>query len=498
MAFDPYDPKNNPTLKGGSNQEKEPNEKDINKNLYTGIDETDIELPDAEDNNEVSGATAFAAGLASGVIKVGEGVVSLGAELIDLGVDTNTAASVEQFFDDLNPFEEIAEERAIGRLTEAFVQIAVPGGAGAKAATLAAKALKAKRAGKYLNFKGKNLKKGTAKAKQLNDLSGKQRFAAVVAGGAAGETLVADVEKIGTFGDLFEAGPTELDREISEDPAEDASRKLANRLKFGSESILLTPFVYGVGAGAKALAKRGKELAYSSSKIERGLDKLGSVFRFRGTKPEEIAKSKQTQKARQMRDTNFSEEMVARIDTEVDKVFPEFRKFFNASSVEERKSFLKLLDNALFEGDLKAGLDSNLTKQIQKTVTKRLGKKEGLEVSENLVRVLNKTRTEFNDLLEITASGPGGKVDLPTGVTRDLRKIMGNRVKNYIGNTFEIFEDAEAGFFSKYKPTQDSINNVKALFKRYAAKNKNPITDLEAEGMVNDIIKQVRKMDPIF
>ncbi|MDB9910536.1 hypothetical protein OAC88_00155 [Flavobacteriaceae bacterium] len=496
MAFDPYDPKNNPTLKGGSNQEKEPNEKDINKNLYTGIDETDIQLPDAEDNNEVSGATAFAAGLASGVIKVGEGVVSLGAELIDLGVDTDTAASVEQFFDDLNPFEEIAEQRAVGRLTEAFVQIAVPGGAGAKAATMAAKALKAKRAGKYLNFKGKNLKKGTAKAKQLNDLSGKQRFAAVVAGGAAGETLVADVEKIGTFGDLFEAGPTELDREISEDSAEDASRKLANRLKFGSESILLTPFVYGVGAGAKALAKRGKELAYSSSKIERGLDKLGSVFRFRGTKPEEIAKSKQTQKARQMRDTNFSEEMVSRIDTEVDKVFPEFRKFFNASSVEERKSFLKLLDNALFEGDLKASLDSNLTKQIQKTVTKRLGKNEGLEVSENLVRVLNKTRTEFNNLLEITASGPGGKVDLPTGVTRDLRKIMGNRVKNYIGNTFEIFEDAEAGFFSKYKPTQSSINSAKSLFKRYAAKNKNPITDLEAEGMVNDIIKQVRKMDP--
>ena len=50
--------------------------------------------------------------------------------------------------------------------------------------------------------------------------------------------------------------------------------------------------------------------------------------------------------------------------------------------------------------------------------------------------------------------------------------------------------------FSKYKPTRKSIDNVKDLFKRYAAKNKNPITDLEAEGMVNDIIKQVRKVDP--
>jgi len=483
------------TLANKNKQKKitEQNKQDLVK---AGIDETDIELPEAEDNNEVSGATAFAAGLASGAIKVGEGVVSLGAELIDLGGDTNTAAAVEQFFDDLNPFEEIAEQRAVGRLTEALIQIGVPGGAGAKAATMAARALKAKRAGKYVNFKGKNLKKGTAKVKQLNDLSGKQRFAAIVAGGAAGETLVADVEKIGTFGDLFEGGPTELDRDISEDPAEDATRKLANRLKFGSESILLTPFVYGVGAGAKTLAKRGKELAYSSSKIERGLDKLASVFRFRGTKPGEIAASKQTQKARQMRDTNFSEELVARIDTEVDKVFPEFRKFFNASSVAERKEFLKVLDNTLFEGDLTAPIDSNLKNQLRKIVTKRMGAQKGNPVADNILEVLTKTRKEFNDLLEITAAGPGAKVDLPTGVTRDLRKIMGNRVKNYIGNTFEIFEDAEAGFFSKYKPTQDSIDNAKALFMRYAAKNKNPITELEAEGMVNDIIKQVRKMDP--
>jgi hypothetical protein len=465
---------------------------DVNKLDYG---ETTL-TPDAEDNNEVSGATAFVAGLASGLIKVPEGVVSLGAELIDLGAGTDTAASVEQFFDKINPFEEVAEQRAIGRLTEAFVQIGVPGAAGAKLATkLATKALKAKRAGKYANFKAANTKKGIQKAEQLNKLSGTQRFGAIVVGGAAGETLVADVEKIGTFGDLFEGGPTELDRDVEVDASDDASRKLLNRIKFGSESLLLTPFVYGVGAGAKTLAKRGKELAYSSSKIEKGLDKLASVFRFRGTKPEEVALAKQTQKARQMRDTNFSEEMVARIDKDVNKVFPEFRKFFNASSVEERKNFLKLLDDTLFEGDLKAPLDSNFATQVTKTIMKRLGK-EGNVVSDSILSTLNKTREEFNKLLEITASGPGAKVDLPTGVTRDLRKIMGNRVKNYIGNTFEIFEDAEAGFFSKYKPTKDSVDQTKKLFMRYAAKNNNPITDLEAEGIVNDIIKQVRKMDP--
>ena len=475
-------------------QNQQKNLEDVNKSY--GIDTEDV-VPEAEENNEVSGATAFAAGLGSGVIKTVEGVVSLGAELIDLGADTNLAADVELFFDKINPLEEIAEQRAVGRLTEALIQIGIPGGAGAKlATTLASKAIRAKKAGKYVNFKSVNFQKGIKKTKDLNKLSGTQRFSAIVAGGAAGETLVADVENIGTFGDLFQGGPTELDRDVRSDPSEDAARKLANRLRFGSESILLTPFVYGVGAGAKTLAKRGKELAYSNSQIEKGLDKLASAFRFRGAKPQEVAAAKQLQKARGMRDTNFAEEQVARIDKEVDKVFPEFRKVFNASTADERKNFLKILDNALFVDDLTKPLNPNIVKDIKKTVNKRLGAVKGNEISNNILTALTKTRGEFNKLLEITAQGPGAKADLPVGVTKDLRKIMGNRVKNYIGNTFEIFENAEAGFFSRFKPTQEATDRVKKIFMRYAAKNKNPITELEAEGMVNDIIKGVRKMNP--
>ena len=73
---------------------------------------------------------------------------------------------------------------------------------------------------------------------------------------------------------------------------------------------------------------------------------------------------------------------------------------------------------------------------------------------------------------------------------------MGNKVKNYIGNTFEIFENTDAGFFQKYKPTKGAVDRVFAkIFMRYA-KNDNPITMPEAESMVNDIISQVRKMDP--
>ncbi|BCV03048.1 MAG: hypothetical protein CM15mV60_200 [uncultured marine virus] len=53
---------------------------------------------------------------------------------------------------------------------------------------------------------------------------------------------------------MFEGGPTQLDREEGFG-REDAARKLANRLKFGSESLLITPFVYGAGKSAKLLHK---------------------------------------------------------------------------------------------------------------------------------------------------------------------------------------------------------------------------------------------------
>tara|TARA_Y100001972_G_scaffold28385_1_gene34904 strand:- start:383 stop:721 length:339 start_codon:yes stop_codon:yes gene_type:complete len=86
----------------------------------------------AEQNNEASWYTSGLAGIVSGGIKVVEGAFSLGAELVDLGLDTNTAAQVEMFFDKINPLEEIAEKNGVGKLTQALVQIGVPGGAGFK------------------------------------------------------------------------------------------------------------------------------------------------------------------------------------------------------------------------------------------------------------------------------------------------------------------------------------------------------------------------------
>jgi len=448
--------------------------------------------PEAENNQKLSNIESSMAGIASGMLKVPEGIVSLGAELIDLGFDTNTAADIEMFFEKLNPFEAAAEERAIGRLTEALVQLGVPGTVGAKAATkIATKALNAKKSGNLLNAASPSVKSGLNQAKKLNQLSGKQKFGAIVIGGAAGETLVSDVERIGTFGDLFEAGPTKLDR-FETEGSEDASRKLLNRLKFGTESIAITPFVYGAGKTIGALAKQGKHLAYSNSAIERAVDKFASVFRFRGSKPVEQALARETESTRKMADLNFAMEQVKRIDKEVDTIFPETKKFFFQANKKERKEFLKVLDDALFSGPLTKGLDENLRMKIVDIMSKAGAKPEGIKT---VMTGLERSRDYFVNLIE-QASGTPGIVDIPPNLTGELSKLLGNRVRSSISNTFEIFDNPNAGFLQSYKPTRDSVEKVKQIFMRYAARSGQPITPEMAEGYVNDIIRSVSKMDP--
>ncbi len=295
--------------------------------------------PEAENNQKLSNIESALVGTASGLLKVPEGIISLGAELIDVGLDTNTAAKVEQFFDDLNPFEEMAQERAVGKLTEALVSIGIPGAAGAKFATkLASKYLTARKAGTVVNNSAENVRKGIKTAEQLNKLTGRQKFGAIVVGGAMGETLVTDTEQIGTFGDMFEAGPTQQEEVKGLEGREAGLKNLLNRTKFGSESLLVTPFVYGAGKFAVTLAKGGRDLAYSNSAIEKALDKFGSVFRFRGQKPVQQALAKETEQATKMADTNLAMENVTRIDREMNKIFPETKRFFYSVNQKERKS----------------------------------------------------------------------------------------------------------------------------------------------------------------
>mgnify|MGYP003673787895 CR=1 FL=1 len=460
-----------------------------------------IPFNSAEENNETSWYTAFGAGLVSGLIKVPEGIVSLGAELIDLGADTNTVASVEQFFDKINPFEEVAEERTIGKLSEALVQIGVPGSAGFKAASnLASKAIKAKQAGAYAKW-GKNSRKALQEVEKLNKKAGSRKFIAGVMGGATGEAFVADADKIGSFGDLF-GGPTSLDREESIG-SDEASRRLLNRIKFGTESLLVTPAIYGVGKAAKGLAQRGKELAYSDSAFDRWVNKfIGAPFRPRGDLPQEVFNSEMVRQGLKAGDTEEAKQIVNTITKEVDSVFPEMQSTLNKSTKKERDTFLIKLNDALFEGDISKAINP---KAIDDIVEQMDNVKLNPEARQRIVGGVNRARNEFTNLIGILNKyNPNNKEKIKSGV-KNLQSILKDRISGWVGSTYRAFEPSTGilKVFQRYKPTDEAYNNAISLFRRYLSKTdpkrpKDTALDLDqttdyyeqAKMMVDDILEQ--------
>ena len=458
---------------------------------------------DAEDNHEVSQIEAALAGVVSGALKIPEGFVSLGAELMDaFDLTENAAAKVEQVFDTINPFEEIAEQRAAGKITEALVSIGVPAAAGAKIASkLATKALKARKAGTYVNLKGKNVRKGMEKVYKLNDGARVQRFGAAVLGGAAGETLVADVEQIGTIGDALSFGPTQLevdtsvdyDDELPEDSQKDAVRKLLNRVKFGADSVMYFPFIYGGAKIVGKVATYGKELALSSSKINKKVDKLASAVRPTSDKPTAMFLAKNVEAAGKAADTNFAIEQVKRIDKEVGKMFPTIKSFFNGSgktNAIKKEEFYKDLKELMFEGNLSDKIGKTATyKKIQKQMTNSgLNSKSQKVVFDSIYN----SRQKFVSLLETIQEGSTAGVTL-TKDMRDVAGLMGDRVKLMLGSTYKIFQNPVVDNLSSFKPVKEKVDKVKEILKRHALRNGRELTEDQLDYRINEILTNVTK-----
>jgi hypothetical protein len=213
------------------------------------------------------------AGVATGLWNIPKGFVSLGAEIFDIVGDTNTAKDVEEWFDNVNPFDDEAEARTIGKITTALASIgplAIKGAQlGTRAALLARNALKAKEAGRYVNL-----------AKIGQKIMG-PTTGAIVGSGVG--------EDIGTFADITKGTSLEpfaitmMDRETKEGRSE-AFRRLKNRLKFGTEGALFNLALVGAGKGIQQLRKPSETglLEYADNSLKRKLQKYG-LF---GLKPE--------------------------------------------------------------------------------------------------------------------------------------------------------------------------------------------------------------------
>jgi hypothetical protein len=328
--------------------------------LFPGVDTTPQDKKTAKLFGKelgVSSLGSFFAGIGSGFFKIPEGLFSFGANLIDLGVGTDTAAEVEEFFAKINPFDEYAEASTAGKISEVLTNIAVPVGYAAKiASTLTKGALAAKKSGKYFKLLDddgvpilETVRKGqkATDPRRLAQLNRKgqsvQLGATALTAGAAESIFVADPEELGTFGDLFGGGPTAMDRGDDYDP----ERELFNRLKLGIEGTAFTGILSTAGAGIKQLADSSKAGRVAKTKIGRALDYVSQRLRPRSGKNPQYYTSEMGYKGNLASDLNSAENIAFSLDKQVDALYPTLQRWFTSTTDASRAAVAKQLNKTL-------------------------------------------------------------------------------------------------------------------------------------------------------
>src|SRR6056300_1409596 len=440
-------------------------------------------------NNKVGTLESMLSGVASGLIAIPKGFFSLGATLMDLGVDSGRAAKVEQFFDDLTEFDEKAEATAAGRITEALTNIGIPGGVGFKVASrMAGDAMKAARNGKYVKLSNPKLKQGMDKAIELNTRGKTNKFiAGALGGGLAAGVVVGDVEKVGTFGDLI-GGPTAVDRSTDDD----ATRELLNRIKFGTEGALFTGIIGGTGTLVKKLTNRNKELDIANSKLDRFIDKIASGFRARSGKTQEFFDLERTSIGDRASDAARARNVSRELDQSIDKVFPPVRTVLNQAAAKDRQKLLNEINDLLLSGDPKLD-DFGVATFGKLDETKKaalLKKLKDLKVDDqvgvDILFNLGAIRIRWADLFSKLGRSLG------KNEIQEFKKLFGGKFKNYLGSTYDVFQNKSIFPWARYKPTQEAINEAKEVFKASAKEAGEELTDLQAEQAVSRVLKTAR------
>jgi hypothetical protein len=441
----------------------------------------------AEDFNQVGTIESVLSGIVSGAIAIPKGLFSLGATLIDLGAGTNKAAEVEQFFDDLTTFDERAEATAAGKITELLVNIGIPGGYGFKLGSkLAEKAINAGRTGTLLKA---NSPKLAAAVKNMRGAGPTKLLAGAITGGIAEGVFVGDVEAAGSL--AFDL----------QDDENDPGRELLNRVKFGTEGALFTGIIGGVGTGIKKLAQRNKKLDVNNSKIDKWIDKVGGKLRARGDKTPEFFQMEREQIGLRAGDAAAARNTSREIDISIDKLFPPIRTIFNKQNAKNRNTFLNDVNELLLEGNPKLDDEGVMTFGALDTakkakVTEQIAKfaknaDQAKEIETAIFGGLSNIRTRWGKLF----TEVGGKLDKKE--LKEFKDIFGGKFKDYLGATYDVFQNRSLIPWFNYTPTAEAIDKTKAVLINSARQAGKELTDQEADDAVAGILRTV-KMPPGF
>mgnify|MGYP003324477121 CR=1 FL=1 len=190
--------------------------------------------------------------------------------------------------------------------------------------SLARNALTAKKAGTYWKptktTAGQLEKTLTNKGRMLTTLGGAGGI------GISDAIFVGDAERVGTLGDAFNIGPTQL----AENDENVASRTVLNRVKFGLDSALLGGIIGGTGTAIKQAVQR-------SNKLNRNNDFIDTILEYttpQGKKSKEFFEMEREMIGLRSADVNRAQELHRQIDKQIDALYPFLSRAFRCSSAE--------------------------------------------------------------------------------------------------------------------------------------------------------------------
>ena len=435
-------------------------------------------------NDKVGTIQSLLSGIAAGLIDIPKGAFTLGASLMDLGMGTNNAAKVESYFDDLTTFDEKAEATTAGSLARIFTNLGIPGSQGWKlGSALAKRAVTSKRAGNYFKISRPDME---GRMQEALTTGGKLL---TTAGGAAGigvadAIFVGDPESVGTLGDAFSVGPTQLDPNSDTDP----SREILNRIKFGLDSSLMLGVVAGTGSAIGKVIARNKGLE-SNNKV---LDKLFSKLRPRGDKPQEFFNLERQQIGIRQADLNRATELQRNVDRHIDKIFPFVKGALNRTKTTDRADLMKQLNETLLSGelidDVAGGLkftpidETSRAASIKKLKSLGAGKKE----IDGIFDAFEDMRTEWGEMF-----GYLGK-KMSADDLASFKTGFGKKFGDYLGSTYEVFKNKSLIPMFNFAPGREAIKKGINMFKESAEKAGKKITDEQAEYYVNQVVESAR------
>jgi hypothetical protein len=493
---------------------------------YTLATTEDTEQDEKEDDkpnvfdidvNNVGAGQAAMAGILSGGIKIGAGFFQLGAMIKDafaedgIPVDEGNLAEFNRVFENsylgmlTKHSEEIARERAIGRLTELGVQLyggykTIGKGAikvAEKVTDAFNKSVRAYKKGRYIKATGnKNLYEAAKEVKNLNKLSKTQRFVAEAVGGGFGTAAVIyKAEDMGTLGDLaFDEGEyTAMNRARGKDAKDDALRQIYNKLKLGGEfAVPIIPIISGTGKLAKLIAKKSKDLAYSSSNIEQFVEKfISKPFRSRGPMQADEFAGVQRMEGAKESSRKIVEDYLRRFDKIIYNIEKKAMPAARASGLTDSlaSAFVKFINQGKFvvknNKIIPQGFSTKVMNDFMKTMTKDL--KIDSDDAVSLMNEFFNVQNTWADFMNIIYKGKNvnpGK--------NDFVDLMNDRINISLSNEFKIFGDQTVRKIDEFVPAASVKNQVAEIFIRTAKDNGVRLSKEDAMLTVNDIIKNVR------